>query len=192
MGGDRAPQLRRLIDHRAHQFATGAASGDGDASRLGYALGDQVAGDVHEIVEGVGAFGQLAGFVPVVAQFIAAANMGDGEDEAAIEQREPIAGERRHDAVAVGAVAVEIERCRTVGRRVFSIDQRDGDAYAISRRRNEAFGNVVRRIVARADLTHLAGLQAVVRQVVLEHGAGRDHRGIVQSHGVAGELAVVA
>ncbi len=54
---------------------------------------------------------QLAGAIPGFAQIAAAAHVGDGEDEASVEQRQPRVGEPGVEAVAVGAIAIQIERC---------------------------------------------------------------------------------
>ena len=52
----------------------------------GIMLGDQAARDVDEIVERVGAVVRRAVEIPVIAHLVAAADMGDGEGIAAVEQ----------------------------------------------------------------------------------------------------------
>ncbi len=56
--------------------------------------------------------------------------MRDGEDEAAVEQRQPRVGEPGVEAVTVGAVAIEVERCG-LAEAVAAADQADGNLRAV-------------------------------------------------------------
>ena len=76
---------------------------------------------------------QLALAVPVMAHLVAAADMGVGEGDAAVEQAEARRRERRVEPVAVGAVAVEQQRPAAGGREVVAVD--DGDRHLARRRR---------------------------------------------------------
>src|SRR3546814_19260688 len=60
-----------------------------------------------EVAEGVGLLLQLAIEIPAVALVGAAADVGDGVDEAAVDEAEAVGREGRRNANAVGAVAVE-------------------------------------------------------------------------------------
>ena len=189
---DGPPQLRCLVHHRAHEFSAGAAAGDGDAPGRGVLLIDQMPRHVHEVVEGVVAPVELAGFVPVVAKLVAAPNVGDGEREAAIQERNPRGGERRHGGAAVRAVAIQIERRFAVLPQALAVDDGDGNRDAIPGRRVQPFGDVVRRIVAARNPPHLAAVQRVFVQGVVEHRVRRDHRLVVQAHRARRELLVAA
>jgi hypothetical protein len=51
-------------------------------------LGDEVARDGDEVAESGGLLGQATHFVPRSSHFAAPADVGDGEEHAAVEQRE--------------------------------------------------------------------------------------------------------
>ena len=61
--------------------------------------------------------------------------MGDGEDEAAIDEAQAGAGENRIAGQAVGAIGVLQQRTRTVARAAFAIDQGYRHEGAVARRR---------------------------------------------------------
>ena len=92
-------------------------------------------GAIDKVVEGVGAFLQFASGVPVVAKVVATADVGNGETEAALEQRDHVAGKTGRYGMAIGAVAIEINRRRTVYRRVFVAHHAHGYLGAIARER---------------------------------------------------------
>ena len=73
---------------------------------------DQVQGAVDEVRERVALVQQLAVLVPLAAHLAAAADMGDGEDHAAVELGQARDGETGLDRVLIGAVAVEVQRTR--------------------------------------------------------------------------------
>ena len=60
-----------------------------------------------EVGESVLLVEELTVRVPAIALVLAAANMGDGVDEASIGERERADGKTRRDGDAIGAVAVE-------------------------------------------------------------------------------------
>jgi hypothetical protein len=99
------------------------------------------AGD--EVVEGGLLLAILAGLVPAAAEVAAAADVGDREDDAAVEQRDARLRERRVDRDAVAAVAVE--RAAAVRRAgVLAVDERDRHLGAVggaSERRSLAYSD---------------------------------------------------
>ena len=102
------------------------------------AINFSAAGD--EIGEGIFLLQQAAGFMPRLAQVHAAADVRNGVDEAAVEQAQPVRTERRIDADAVRAVAVEQHRCAAVAHETFLVDQRNRDLDAVRRRRVDSLG----------------------------------------------------
>ncbi len=90
-------------------------------------------GGGDEVLEGVFLALELAVFVPAIALFLAAADMGDGVDEAAISERQGIGGEACGNGDAVGAIAIEQAGSGAVERGVLAIEQRDGDQLAVMR-----------------------------------------------------------
>ena len=84
----RAVVLRRHVGDRAHQQSAGAAAGGEDLVLRDVALRDEELGRVDEIGEGVFLLEQLAVLVPLPAHFLAAADVRDGVDEPAVDQRE--------------------------------------------------------------------------------------------------------
>jgi hypothetical protein len=70
--------------------AAGAAALDRQPAAGRVLLGHQVVGAGDEVGEGVALGQQLAAVVPVLAQFAAAADMGQGVDHAAVQQAQPI------------------------------------------------------------------------------------------------------
>ena len=93
-------------------------------------------------------FEQAAVFVPRLAEVHAAADVRDGVDEAAVEQAEAVRAERRIDADAVGAVAVEQHGRAAVAHEAFLVDQRNRDFDAVRRLGVDSLGLILLRIVA--------------------------------------------
>ena len=87
---------------------------------------------------------QLAVIVPFFAHLGAAANMCDRIDKAAVEQAEAIGRKARIDAVAVRAVAIKQQWAAAVALEGLAIDQRNRHFGAVGRRRENAFGVVLR------------------------------------------------
>ena len=110
-----------------------------------YLLCDQRARRRLEVGEGVGLLLALAVEVPAPALVRAAAHVGDGIDEAAVDQREAVGRERRRHRHAIGAVAVEQERRAAVPRQVAPVQDRDRHLGAVVRGRHDARRDVVRR-----------------------------------------------
>ena len=149
-------------------------------------------GDVDEVVEGVGPLRQLALLVPVATEFRAAPDMRDGEDETAVENRDPAGGERWRDGVAVRPVAVEVQRRAAVQRRVFSVHDGDGHRRAVPRRCRDAVGAVQLGVVAARYLADLPDGEIAAVHVVVVHGIRRDHGRVGQPHDVGVVLRVGA
>ncbi len=82
------------------------------ATRVGIAVagGGQVLDGGDEVGEGVALDEHLAGVVPGLAQVAAAADVRIGHHHAAIEQAQPVGAEAERQRVAIGAVAVDVER----------------------------------------------------------------------------------
>ena len=99
------------------------------ATRVGspYFCCDQLLGGGDEVGEGVALELHLAGVVPGVAELATAADMGVGHDDAAVEQREARWAEADGQRVAVGAIAVDVERVGAVAvEGVAAVDDGDG------------------------------------------------------------------
>ena len=154
LGHDAGEQLARAVGDGAHQHAAGAAAVADDAPGRRVVRGDQRAGRGGEVVEGVGLLLALAVEIPAPALVGAAADVGDGIDEAAIDQRQAVGRERRRHRRAIGAVAVEQQRRAAVEHQAAAVQQRHRHLGAVVRLRHDARGDVVRRIVPRGN--HLA------------------------------------
>ncbi|MNY56006.1 hypothetical protein D3C86_1920380 [compost metagenome] len=76
-----------------------------------------------EVFKGVLLVLHLAVFVPGEALVLAAADMGDGIDDAAVCKRKRIGRERRRDGYAIGAITVEQAGRRTVEWRPLFVEQ---------------------------------------------------------------------
>ena len=131
---------------------------------------------------------QLAVRVPVIALVLAAANVRDGVDEAAVDKRQPRRRERGGDGDAVGAVAVEEHRRRAVERRVAAIEDRHRHGLAIGGGRIEPARHVVGRVVSARHLLALAQ-RACARLHIVVVGLGRRrHRRVDETGGRRVEL----
>ena len=116
--------------------------------------------------------------VPALAFLVAAANMGEGEDEAAIDQRKPRRGKIRLQPVAIAAIAVEHQRGGAVERGSPMQEQRDRHRLAVQGRGKEPTHDVFGRIVARWDVLGLPQHPPASFHVIVEHLRGRRHRGV--------------
>ena len=133
---------------------------------------DQMLGDGDVVGERGRLVGEPAGVVPGVALLAAAANVGDGIDEPAINQRQPLGAELRMLGVAVSAVAVQPDRRRAVELGVLVVEDGDGHAGAILSRRGETARDVARRVVAARHVLDLAQGALARLHVVVEHLLG--------------------
>ncbi len=148
---------------------------------------------------------QLAGAVPGFAQITTATHMGDGEDEAAVEQRQPRVGEPGVEAVAVGAVTIEVERCG-LAEAVAAADQADGNLRTVLGGGPDAptfIGVRIEGAFHRGFLEHLlravgqgqlADLRRAIQRLVAQadHRAGEFQRVLhVQAVGRIGQLQAI-
>src|SRR5690606_10216555 len=102
--------------------ARGPSFGD-QAIRAGIIQSHQMAGAGDEIGEGVGLLLALAVIIPGPALVLAAADMGDGIDEAAIDERKRVRAESGRNGDAIGAIAVEQAGGRAVEREIAAVDE---------------------------------------------------------------------
>jgi len=146
------------------------------------ALAHQMLARGDEIGEAVGLVGELALAVPAPALLGAAAYVGDGIDEAAIDQGQARGREPRRDRDAIGAIAIEQAGRRAVERGILSEQQRDGHQFAVRRGRHDPAGDVACRIVTGRHLLALAQDPLARRKVVVPHLGRRGHGRIIEAH----------
>ncbi len=84
-------------------------------------------GAVDAVAPGVGLVQFLARLVPALAQFAAAAHMGDREYAAEVEPGQHARLESRIDVQAIGAIGLQIERRGSVARHALLVDDRQRD-----------------------------------------------------------------
>ena len=130
---------------------------------------------------------QLAGAIPGFAEIAAAAHMGDGEDETAVEQRQARMGEPWIEAVPIGAVTIEIERGR-LAEAVTPADQADGDLRAVLGGRPDASTFIGVRIEGAFHQRFLEHFLRAVGQRQLTDLRRAVERFIAQADHRAGEL----
>src|SRR5205814_6584848 len=100
----------------AHEQAAGAAALDDKFRFAREFLRDEEFSGGNEIGEGVEFVAHAACIVPGFAEFAAAANVRDGEDDATVEKAEAIRTESDRHRDAVAAVPVEEKRSGAVER----------------------------------------------------------------------------
>ncbi|GJE60396.1 hypothetical protein MPOCJGCO_2508 [Methylobacterium trifolii] len=148
-----------------------------DPRLRGVAGPDQGAGAGDEIGEGVGLLLTLAVEVPAPALLGAAPDVGDGVDEAAVDQGEQVGAEGRRHQRAVGAVAVEQQGRRAVEGLVAPVQQGDRHLRPVGRGGEQPAGDVGGRVVpARHGLALAQGAAAAAAIVVPGLGRGRHRR----------------
>src|SRR2546427_679643 len=79
-------QVRAGVDDRADEQPSGAAPADGELSRIRIPAVDELDRTPDEVVESVGLAEELAVLVPLPPHLAAAPDVGDRENEAAVEQ----------------------------------------------------------------------------------------------------------
>ena len=107
VGNHRLEQVGAHVDDRAHEQPAGAASADRQPVALRVALRHQVLGGGDEIGERVLLVEQPPLLVPLTPHLLTAADVGDGVNDAAVEQAHQVRAERRIGADPVGAVRVQ-------------------------------------------------------------------------------------
>src|SRR5882757_8978075 len=149
-------------------------------------------GGGDEVSEGVALFVHACSVVPGLAEFAAAAHVGDGVDHAAVEQAQAIRTEADWYGDAVAAVAVEEQRSAGVARSVAAIDEGERNAGAIGCGRVQALTDVLLWIVAADDGLLLAEDLLAGTQVVVEDGARRDEGFVLEAEVVGDEFGIGA
>ena len=74
-----------------------------------------MAGQIDDVIEGVGGPRELAGLVPVVFQVLTVSDMGDGEDDPPVQQGQARGGKGWKNGASVSAASVNIRRLRVSG-----------------------------------------------------------------------------
>ena len=110
VGDDGAEEIGPHVGDDAHEQPAGAAALRDQLVLAGELVVDQVLRDVDEVVEGVHLLHHLAVVVPRAAHLLAAADVGDGVGEAAVDQAQHAGVEARLRGRAVRAVGVEQQR----------------------------------------------------------------------------------
>ena len=171
------------VGDRAHQHAAGAAAVGDDAIRGAVAVGDEVTHGGDEVAKGVGLGGELAGLVPTPALFRAAAHMGDGVDEAAVDQRQAVGREASVYRVTIGAVAVDQQRRRPVALEVAPMHQRDRHALAVVGVGEDAARHISRGVEILRRLLLLAQDALAIDEIVVVDLLAAGHRGEAEAEG---------
>src|SRR5690606_14256680 len=140
--------------------------------------------------ERVGLVELLAVVVPRAAQLPAAAHVGDGEHEPAIEERQPQDREGRVHRRLIGAVAVQEARGAAVVLDAGPMHVGDGDAGAVGGGGPEPARLVGGGVVAADHLGLLQQGALAGGQVLLVDAGRRDERGVGEPEGGGGELRV--
>ena len=128
---DDAEEIGAHVGDGAHEEAAGAAAFGGEDFFGSEFFGDEMAGGSDEIGEGVELVVHAAGVVPGLAEFATAADVGDGEDDAAIEKADAVGAKGNGHGEAVAAVAIEEERGAAIARSAEAIDDGEGNLRAV-------------------------------------------------------------
>src|ERR1043166_790903 len=102
-----AHQVWVLGDHRSHEQAAVAPAEASEFLRIGPLLVDQISGSRCEIIDHGLFFGEVARFMPFLAEFTAAANICDNVGAAAVVPKSASEIKVRREADSIAAVAVE-------------------------------------------------------------------------------------
>ena len=110
--------------------------------------------------------------------------MRDRKHKTTVDQREPVAAERRGNRNPIGAVAVDERGRGAVNRRVLVMQERDRNRFTIEARREQASRYVRCGIVTRGNFLAFAQRSAAVIQVVVPHFRRRRHRRVDETQNV--------
>src|SRR5262249_41993774 len=102
VGDDHLEEIGAHVGDCAHQQAARGAAFDDDAVARAVLGGDEVLGAGDEVGEGVQLVHHAAGVVPGFAHFAAAADVHEGHDYAAVEERNARGAESDWKAETVG------------------------------------------------------------------------------------------
>ena len=189
LGDDAGEEVGRHVGDRAHQHAAGRAALARRSCRATCSpRATRCSAAAMKSVKVLALCSRLPLSYQPIALVLAAADMGDGVDEAAIDQRQPVDREAGGDRDAVGAVAVEQAGRRAVERRVLAVEQRDRHRLAVRGRREDAPRHVERRVVAGGHFLLLAQHALARLHVVVVDARRRRHRGIGEAERVGVEL----
>ena len=149
-----------------------------------------MARDVDEIGERIHLVELAAVVVPGAAHFLAAAHMGDGIDEAAVDQAQARRRKARVGGQAVRAIGVLQQRRGAIAHEALAVHQRYGNSRAVARRGEQEFGSIVRGIEAADDRIALQQNLLAGAHVVVVEGGRRGERGIRVAHEFGVELRI--
>ena len=191
---DGPEEIGRQVGHRPHQQPSGTAPAGHQPVPGGPPFRQQGPGAGHEVGEGVGLGRQLALLVPGAAHLPTPADVGDGEDEAPVEEAEAERGEHRIHGGLVRPVAVEEARSahRPVAgcapglgglHQVGPVHQRDRDLGPVVGHRPQPSGPVAGRIEVTEDRQPLEQVGLTGAQVQVVHGPGGDQGGVLVPEG---------
>ena len=146
----------------------------------GPAFADQERSAIDHVLPGVEFFQALAGQMPVLAAFAAAAHMRHREHAAKIEKRQPAGQKHRVQRDAIGAVGLQQQRRLAVALQPAAIDDRQRNSGPIPRRGENFLRSVRRKIQGRRRRDVGLSHRAVRRHVA---GDGRAHPALQQEPG---------
>ena len=178
-----AEQLGAEVEHRPHQQAAGAATAGDKLRGLGVAGAGEILGASDEVGERGLLVLHAASFAPRFAELAAAANVGDGENDAPVQQTEARERKTRRHAAPVAAVAVKVERLRAGDATICAVDEGHGDFHAVIGGDPNALALVVGRIVAAEDFSLFHKRARAGRQVVVKDRRSGDERLVAEAHG---------
>src|SRR5208337_2906608 len=158
----------------AHEESAGAAAFGRKSFLGGEFFGQEMIGGSDEIGEGVELVVHAPSVMPRLAEFAAAADVGNGKDDAAIEKADAVGTEGDGHGKAVATVAVEEERGAAVARSAVAVHNGEGDARAVGSCGVEPFAAVQLGVVAAEDGLLFAKNALAGAEIVVEDGARGD------------------
>ncbi len=146
-----------------------------DAVMTGEAFGNEVPCGSDEIGERVHLLVALAVFIPGKTLVLAAADMRDGVDEAAIHEREPRRAEACRNGDAIGAVAIKQAGRGAVELCILVIEQGHRHQFTIRSLGEHPARDIVMRIVTGRNFLRLQKLPLARPHIVVEELFRRRH-----------------
>ena len=159
--------VRTEIEHRADQEPPRAPALDRQTGPVAPARGHEVVGGGDEIGEGVHLLAHPAGVVPGPAHLAPAPDVGHREGHAAIEEAQPVRGERNRVGNGVRAVPGEIGRHRARSRPIPAPDERHRNQGPIRRAGKDPLALVPPRVVVSQDCLPFEQYRLAGRHVVV-------------------------
>ena len=173
---DACPEIGTQVGDGAHEHAAGGAAQSDDVPGRAVAVLDEVLGAGDEVGEGVYFLLLAPVLEPTPALLRAAAHVGHGPDEAAVDERKIADREARIHRDTVRSVAVEQDGRLAVERGVRAHEHRERHLGAVLGVGVEAAGDVLLRIVSRGDFLRLPEGARSRDEVVVEPLLGRRGR----------------